>query len=207
MPGLDSILRDLRYAFRTLARDRAFTLIAVVILGLGIGANIAVFSIVNGLLLRPLPFQQPHQLVWIAPSNGKSGLSSETYTVDAYEEFRDGNRSFQSVTGYFAFSSPNNYRLQGQGDPVPVTGISVVGNFFSTLGVQPVFGRLFAAQERKGNGPAVALLEYGFWQRQFAGDRGLVGKAIDLNGQPTTVMGILPETFDFGSGVFARTGG
>jgi len=199
LPGLDNLLRDLRYALRSLRRDRAFTFIAVLILGLGIGANIAVFSIVNGLLLRPLPFHQPQQLVWIAPSNGKTGLSSETYTVDAYEEFRDGNRSFQSITGYFAFSSPNNYRLQGHGDPLPVTGISVLGNFFSTLGVQPVFGRLFTAQERKGNGPAVALLEYGFWQRQFAGDRSLVGKAINLNGQPTTVVGILPDTFDFGS--------
>lgn len=199
LPRFDTILRDLHYALRTLRRDRAFTLIAVLILGLGIGANIAVFSIVNGLLLRPLPFQQPHQLVWIAPSNGKSGLSSETYTMDAYEEFRDGNRSFQSVTGYFAFSSPNNYRLQGKGDPIPVTGISVVGNFFSTLGVQPVFGRLFTTEECKGNGLPVALLEYGFWQRQFAGDRSLVGKPINLNGQPTTVVGILPATFDFGS--------
>ena len=199
LPGLDVLLQDLRYTVRTLRRDRAFTLIAVVILALGIGANIAVFSVVNGILLRPLPFHDPQQLVWMAPANGKSGLSSETYSVDAYEEFRDENRSFQAVTGYFAFSSPDNFRLRGHGDPLPVTGISVVGNFFRTLGVKPLLGRLFTAEECERNGRPAVLLEYGFWQQQFAGDRGIIGRAINLNGQPVTVIGVLPDTFDFGS--------
>ncbi|MGA8029079.1 MAG: ABC transporter permease [Bryobacteraceae bacterium] len=193
------MLQDLRYILRTLRRDPVFTLIAVLILGLGIGANVAVFSVVNGILLRALPLPNAQQLIWIAPVKGESGLSSLTYSVDAYEEFRTRNRSFEDVTGYFAFSSPDNYRLRGNSDPLPVTAISIAGNFFRVLGVQPRIGRLFTAEECQRNGRAAVLLAYPFWKRQFAGDPGIVGRAIDLNGQPVTVVGVLPDSFDFGS--------
>ncbi len=196
---LDVIAGDLRYAIRVLRRDPAFTCIAVLMLGLGIGANVAVFSIVNGILLRPLPLQHPQELLWIAPPEGRSGLSSLTYSVDGYEEFRDRNRSFQDVTGYFAFSSPDNFRLGGHGDPIPVTGISVVGNFFRTLGVTPPLGRLFTAEECRQNGRPAVLLAHPFWERQFASDPGVIGRAIDLNGRPVTVAGVLPESFDYGA--------
>jgi len=197
--AVDILVQDLRYTFRTLGRDRVFTLIAVLILALGIGANIAVFSVVNTILLRPLPFNAPQQLVWITGANGKSGLSSVTYSVDAYQEFQEQNRSFQDVTAYFAFFSGADYKLTGIGEPRPVSGISVAGNFFKVLGVAPSLGRSFTPDEcRKGGRPAV-LLGHTFWQRQFAADSGIVGKAINLNGQPVTVVGVLPETFDFGS--------
>src|SRR6202790_698752 len=135
LPTLDEMTQDLRYALRTFRRDRGFVAIAILILTLGIGANIAVFSVVNTILLRPLPFHDPQQLVFITSAEGKTGLSSMTYSVDAYGELKHQNNSFQDVTGYFAFSSSNNARLARNGDALPVTTITVVGNFFPTLGV------------------------------------------------------------------------
>jgi hypothetical protein len=198
LPFLDSVVQDLRYTVRSLKRDRGFTAVAVLILGLGIGANVAVFSVVNTILLRPLPLAKPQQLVWIAPQIGaKCGFSCETYSADAFEEFRAQNRSFQDVTGYFAFSTEDNYRLTGRGEPVPATGIDVAGNFFQVLGVQPSLGRLFTADDtRKGSHPVV-LLANAYWKRQFAADSGIVGKTVDLNGGPVTVVGVLPPSFDF----------
>lgn len=202
LPFLDSIAQDLRYTARTLKRDRSFAIIAVLILGIGIGANTAVFSVVNTILLRPLPLANPQQLVWIAPPPTKCGFSCETYSADAYEEFRAQNHSFKDVAGYFAFSTEDNYKLAGRGEPVPATGIYVTGSFFQALGVAPSLGHLFTPDEaRKGSHP-VALLAYAYWKRQFAADPGIVGKAIDLNGQSVTVVGVLPPSFDFGA-VFA----
>jgi predicted permease len=199
LPFLDSILHDVRYAFRTLKRDRGFTLIAVLILGLGIGANTAVFSVVNTILLRPLPLANPQRLVWIAPPPTKCGFSCETYSADAFEEFRALNHSFQDVAGYFAFSTEDNYRLTGRGEPVPATGIYVTRTFFQALGVRPSLGRLFTPEDtRKGSHP-VALLANAYWKRQFAADPGIVGKTVDLNGQAVTVVGVLPPRFDFGA--------
>src|SRR5580704_2252669 len=115
LPWMDVLMQDLRYTFRTLRKDRWFTLIAVLILALGIGANVAVFSVVNTILVRPLPFSLSQQLVWIAPPPQPCGLSCATYSVDAYEEFKAQSRSYQDVTGYMAFTSPDNLRLTGRG--------------------------------------------------------------------------------------------
>jgi predicted permease len=195
---LENTLQDVRYGFRMLVKNPGFTTVAVLTLALGIGANIAVFSVVNTILLRPLPFRESQQLIRIVRA-GRSGESSMTYSVDAYEEFREQNRSFQDVTGYYAFSASDNYKLTHHGEPLPVTGISVAGNFFQTLGVQPALGRLFSREECvKGGRPAV-LLSQPFWQRQFAANPAIVGQAITLNSQDVTVAGVLPETFDFGS--------
>jgi predicted permease len=202
LPFLDEFSQDLRYALRTFRRDRAFVAIAIIILTLGIGANIAVFSVVNTLLLRPLPFHDPQQLVFIAGGDGTGGMSSATYSADAFEEFKRQNNSFQDVTGYFAFSSPNNIKLTRNGDSLPVTGLMVVGNFFPTLGVQPMLGRNFSPDELQKNARPVVILTHQFWRRQFAADPAIVGQAITLDNKPVTVIGVLPPTFDFGS-VFA----
>jgi len=199
LPFLDVLGQDARYTLRTLGRDAGFTVVAVLILALGIGANVAVFSVVNAILLRPLPFPESQRLVWIAPPPQKCGVSCATYSSDAYEEFVADTQSYEGVTGYEAFTNQDNYRLTGRGEPVPATGIEVIGNFFQVLGVQPYLGRLFRPEESQQNAHPVALLEYGYWKRQFAGDPGIVGKEIDLNGQPTTVIGVLPESFDFGA--------
>jgi predicted permease len=196
---MDTLPQDLKYTLRTLSRDRGFTLVAVLILALAIGANIAVFSVVNTLLLRPLPFPDSRELVWIAPAPSACGLSCATYSADAYEEFRDQSRAYQGVTGYMAFSTPDNLRLTGRGEPQPATGIEVVGNFFQVLGVQPTMGRLFTPDEVRGGPHPVALLANAYWRQQFNADPAIAGKVIDLNGTPITVVGVLPDSFDFGA--------
>ena len=197
------VVHDLRYTFRTLGRDPGFTAVSILILALAIGANIAVFSVVNTLLLRPLPFPNAHELVWIAPPPSDCGLSCATYSADAYEEFRAQSRTYQDVTGYEAFTTPDNLRLTGRGEPEPATGIEVIGNFFQVLGVQPAMGRLFTSEESRGAAP-VALLTNAYWRRQFNADPAIVSKAIELNGTPhdsgpVTVVGVLPASFDFGA--------
>ena len=197
--NLDILLQDLKYTFRTLGRDRAFTIVAVLILALGIGANIAVFSVVNNLLLRPLPFPDAHQLVWIAPPPTKCGLSCATYSTDAYDEFRMYTKSYQDVTGYFAFSSSGNLALSLGGAPIPATSIDVIANFFEVLGVQPAMGRVFRPEDGLNGAAPVVLLSDAWWRRQFNADPNIVGKAFDMNGKQTTVIGVLPRTFDFGA--------
>ena len=199
LPFLDVFMQDLRYTVRTLGRDRGFTAVAVLILAIGIGANVAVFSVVNTILLRPLPFANPQKLVWIAPPPTKCGFSCETYSADAFEDFHAMNHSFEDVAGYFAFSTEDNFRLMGRGEPVPATGIYVTQTFFQVLGVQPSLGRLFSPEDaRKGSAP-VAVLSNAYWKRQFDSDPAIVGKAIDLSGQQVTVLGVLPPRFDFGA--------
>lgn len=198
LASLDILLQDLRFALRTLRKDYNFTIVAVLILALGIGANIAVFSVVNTLLLRPLPFQSPEQLLWIAPPDA-TGLSGATYSSDAFRQLEQQNRSYQSVTGYYAFSSPENLKLMGHGAPIPATAIMVAENFFQTLGVQPMMGRLYTHDEAVHGARVVMLLSYNYWRRQFASDPAIVGKVVDFNNTPVTIIGVLPETFDFGS--------
>jgi predicted permease len=200
LPALDILLQDLRYTLRTLGRDRGFASVAVLILALGIGANIAVFSVVNTILLRPLPFRDPQRLVWMASNRGVGGLSAVTYTVAAYEEFQRHNRSFEDVTAYDPFFGDSDFtKLTGRGEPQELSGARVAGNFFPTLGVKPALGRLFTPEEcQKGGRPAVLLGQF-FWQRQFAADPAIVGRAIVLNNRPVTVVGVLPASFDFGS--------
>ena len=199
LPFFDALAQDLRYALRTFRRDLAFVCIAVLILTLGIGANIAVFSVVNTILLRPLPFPDPQQLVFLSAGDGHGGLSSMTYSVDAYGEFLQRNKSFQDVTGYFAFSGTNNSKLARGADIIPITGVNVICNFAQTLGVQPAIGRAFEAEECRKNARPVVLLSYACWRRQFASDPHIVGSAITLDEKQALVVGVLPESFDFGS--------
>jgi predicted permease len=194
---MERLMQDSRYALRTLGRERGFTAVAIVILALGIGANVVVFSVVHTILLRPLPFFEPDRLVWIAPPNSGHEMSSSTYTADAYDDYRAMNRSFVDVTGYNAFSAPDNLKLTGNGEPVPVTDIPVIGNFFQVLGVTPVVGRLFNAEEARKGG--VVVLSYAYWKREFGGDPSIVGKTITLDEKPIPVVGVLPESFDFGA--------
>ena len=200
LPWLDIFLQDLRFTLRTLGRDRAFTAVAILILALGIGANIVVFSVVDTILLRPLPFPHAEQLVRIAPKVSKCGASCATYSTDAVQIFQQRNKSFADFTGYDAFTSPGNWKLTGGAVPIPVTQIDVMDNFFRTLGVQPLLGRtVFTAEESRPNAPPVVILSYAFWKRQFNADPNIIGKTISLGNTPFTVIGVLPSTFDFGS--------
>jgi predicted permease len=199
LPWVDVLRQDLRFTFRMLRRDSGFAVVAVLILALGIGANIAVFSVVNTILLRPLPFRDPQQLVRIIEKDPKAGESSKTYTADATQDFQQQNHSFQSLSGYFAFTGPDNFKLIGNGQPTPATGIMVAEGFFQTLGVEPSLGRLFRPEEYVQHAQSVALLSYPFWKRRLGADRSIVGNTINLNNSSVTVIGVLPETFDFGA--------
>jgi predicted permease len=197
---LDILLQDLRYTVRKLLRDPAFSAVAIIILTLGIGANIAVFSVVNTIMLRPLPFPNADELTWVSSPQGKCGMSCATYSTDAYDEFRLYSRVYQDVTGYFAFSLPGNLRVsKGNSIPMPATGIDVIQNFFQVLGVSPAKGRLFTADDARPGAAPVILLTDPYWRSQFNADPDIVGKAFDINGKQTTVIGVLPRSFDFGA--------
>jgi hypothetical protein len=184
LPALDVLRQDLRFTVRTLWRDRTLAAVVVLVLALGIGANVAVFSVVNTILLRPLPFHDASALVWLAGNAGKGGLSEQTYTVAAYEEFRRHNRSFQDVTSYQTFFNSIQYKMVGHGEPMPLTGVQVAENFFPLLGIEPVHGRLFTPDECRKGGRAAALLSYPFWQRQFGGSPAIVGQTIMIRAHP-----------------------
>ncbi len=161
LPALEVLMQDLRYTLRTLGRDRGFASVAVLILALGIGANIAVFSVVNTILLRPLPFRDPQRLVWMANNRGVGGLSAVTYMVAVYEEFQRHNHSFEAVTSYMPFFGDSDYKLTGRGEPQQVAGVMVAQNFFPLLGVKPALGRLFMPEEcQKGGRPAVCWASF-----------------------------------------------
>jgi predicted permease len=191
--------QDLRFGLRSLKRDRGFAIVSILILALGIGANVAVFSLVNTILLRPLPFKDPQQVVWLEPAEKAGGLSGSTYSSDAYDDLVAMDHSYNGVTGYFAFSAPNNMKLTGQGIPSTITGIGVLPNFLDVLGIKPELGRSFLPSEGQMNAPAVALLSHAFWKTHFQGDPNIVGKAVSVDDKPLTIVGVLPQSFDFGA--------
>ncbi len=195
---LESLASDVKYGFRGMGRNAGSTLFAILIVGLGIGGAATVFSVVNALLLRPLPFRDPGQLVWIA--NG------ENYSTQAehYSDLRDQNQSFSDLAGWAGTYSSGNRELTGAGEPERLTGVPVTQNFFSLLGVEPVIGRSFTREESQGKyaAPPAVLLSDSFWRRRFRSDPNVVGQKLTLNNQPAMVVGVLPPSFDFAS-VFA----
>jgi predicted permease len=209
------LLQDARYTLRTLRNNPGFAIVAILVLALGAGLNGAVFSVVNTILLRPLPFPASNQLVWFTAGRSldanmrtAGGLSGETFTVDVFREFQRSNRSFRDVTAYQTFYNSLQYKLTGVGDPRQLDVVEVAGNFFPTLGVSPALGRNFTEEETIKGGRPAALVAYSFWKTQFGSDPDIVGKTIDIhaipdavNG-PVTIVGVLPASFDFGA-VFA----
>ena len=195
---IDDFAQDLRYAFRTLRRDLRFALFAVVIIGLGVGASVTVFSVANAMLIRPLPFREPERLVWIPNTTG-DGLSGSTSQVSPIRGLVEANKSFAAIGGYFAFSSANDTKLTENRETVRLSALPVTQNFFDVLGVKPLIGRSFNEQESAWNGPKSVILSYALWQRHFSSDRNIIGRTLVLNDAPTIVVGVLPPAFDFGA--------
>ena len=191
--------QDVRHTFRALFRDGGFFAVAVLIIGIGIGANTAIFSVLNTLLFRPLPFQEPEHLVWIANTGKSGGLSGVTSRTSNLRDYRRLNQSFEGLTGYDAFFDYNSDTLTGEGEPERVVVVGVAQNFLETLGIQPAMGRNFVDEESIWNGRPAVLLTHGFWQKRYGGNPGVVGRSITINDEPTTVVGVLPATFDFAS--------
>lgn len=192
------MMQDLRYTFRTMRREPGFCTVAVLTLALGIGANTAIFSVVNTLLFRPLPFRDAGRLVWIA-NTGDTGLSGATTKVANYRDWRAMNQSFEDLTAYFAFSDYGSYNLIEAGEPERLSGFGVAQNFFDLLGVRPMLGRTFDSEECKWNGRKAVILTQGLWERRFGSDPHIVGRRITLNNDATTIVGVMPRSFDFAS--------
>jgi predicted permease len=192
----DTFVQDIRFGLRSVRRDAAAAVFMVAIVAIGIGASTTVFSLCRALILRPLPFQRPERLVWIA--NGTSeNLSAQTVQVYNLLALREESRSWSGVAGVFPFYAPGDVRFTGRGEPERLTGVPVTQNFFSVLGVKPELGRFFDDAESRYNAPKTTVLGYEFWRRRFAGDRSIVGRSIVLDGHAATVIGVLPESFDF----------
>ena len=185
MPTVDSLMQDLRYAVRTLRRDAGFATLAIVIVGAGIAGTSTVFSLLNAVLLRPLPFRDPASLVWV-PNGGKSGLSGQTIQVGHFLDLRQQAKSFSDLGAYFAFYGVGDFTLAGQGDPERLSAVPVTDNFFPVLGVQPQIGRLFTAEECTGRGPRAVLLSHGLSDpaRSTPSPR---WQAADVNAEPYTI--------------------
>jgi len=190
---LADFLQDLRYASRILWKNPGFTAVAVVALALGIGANTAIFSVVNTVLLRPLPYKDPEQLVMVWEDASRHGYPRDTPTAANYIDWRDQNSVFSGM----AAISDNNFNLTGIGDPERLKGRSVSANLFPVLGVDPQLGRVFTAAEDQPGAQKVVLLSHRLWQRRFGGDPAMVGKTLRLNDEPYTVAGVMPARFQF----------
>ena len=196
MTFADTIAQDIRFGLRSIRRDAAAAIFMVAMVAIGIGASTTVFSLCRALLLRPLPFERPERLIWIA--NGTSeNLSGQTVQVYNLLALREESRSFSGIAGVFPFYAPGDVRFTGRGEPERLTGVPVTQNFFSLLGVEPLVGRFFSDVESRYNAPKTVVLGYEFWRRRFAGDRSIVGRSVVLDGHAVTVVGVLPESFDF----------
>ena len=188
--------QNLRYGLRMLTKSPGFTAVTVLTLALGIGANTAIFSVVYSALLRPLPYHEPDRLVTIGEGRQQAkdneALSSNSSNPD-FVDWQKTAKSFQSLTAY----SFGAYTLAGNGEPKNVFTTEVKGNFFTTLGVQPALGRLFRDGEDVPDGPHVAVLTNGYWRSDFGGDPSVIGRTIELDNKPATIVGVLPRDFQF----------
>ncbi|MGH9794392.1 MAG: ABC transporter permease [Candidatus Acidiferrales bacterium] len=193
--------QDLRYGARGLLRSPGFTLVAVLTLALGIGANTAVFSVVNALLLRGLPYAEAERLVSVRANDYKAQDDHSYFSGPAIHDYREQNRSFELVS---AFSPRWSFNLQGEGEPERVFGFFASANVMELLGVQPLRGRAFTAEDDRPGAPPVMLISYGLWQRRYGGDPGILGKPVMMDIGPVTVIGVLPPDFRWMDGVARR---
>src|SRR5690349_5106423 len=194
-PGAESktnlfsdLTQDIRYALRMLAKNPAFTIVAVIALALGIGANTAIFSVVNAVLLRPLPFKNPEQLVMLWENAAHLGFPKDTPSP---ANFLDWQKQAQSFTGMAAMVE-RSFNLTGVGEPERLEGRRVSANLFDLLGVPALHGRTFVPEDDKP-GTHVVLLSYSLWQRRFGADPAVIGRPLTLNGESYTVVGVMPR--------------
>ena len=189
------LVQDLRYASRLLLKSPGFTTVAVMALALGIGANTALFSVVNAVLIRPLPYPSPDRLVTVWNRYPKMGLLQASLSGPDYADRRNLNRVFERLGVY----TDANLNLTGGGNPERIQGVRASADVFRVLGVQPALGRILLPEEDRPGGEAVVILSHGLWQRRFGSDRSLVGRSVTLNGKSHTVVGVMPSGFGFPS--------
>src|SRR5215469_6400085 len=192
---LDTQWKDLRYAGRILRKNPGFTAIAIITLSLGIGANTAIFSVVNAVLLKPLPFTEPEHLVWIG------GWIRNTQTMDAgvtpadFVDYREQSRSFESFAGSISDGVAMN--LTGVGEPERLKGALVTSDYLDVFGVKPEMGQTFGPEEDQGRRGRVAVLSHGLWVRRFGADPSIINQTITLDGNTHTIIGVMPPQFQY----------
>jgi putative ABC transport system permease protein len=191
---MNSLLQDLRFGLRMLIKNPIFTLVAVVTLALGIGANTAIFSVVDAVLLRPLPYPEANRLVFLWSTMNSQGVPASGSALPDYYVWRDQSRVFDGLAGFYN----GTFNLSSAGsEPELIQGARITSNLFQVLRVSPSLGRLFASEEEQFGRHRVVLLSYGLWQRRFAGERDIVGRDIKLAGENYTVAGVLPRGLPF----------
>jgi putative ABC transport system permease protein len=190
---IGDLWQDLRFAIRMMQKNPGFTLVTVMTLALGIGANTAIFSLVNGILLRPLPYPEGDRLITLRKSYPQKGLDSWGLSQADFAMFRDQNQVFEKIAAFVS----TGFNLTGVGEPERLRGANVTVDFFDVLGVDPIFGRTFTPEEDTPGKNLVCILSYGFWQRRFGGDPKALGTTLILNNVPTDVVGIMPQGFEF----------
>ena len=186
---LDDLGRDVRYAFRLLARQRMFAAVIVGTLALGIGANVALFSVVNSVLLRPLPYHEPDRLVRLASTDQANNLTRIGFSYSRFLEVQQRQQVFSDL----ALSAGNAFTLIGRGVPEQVIGLQASATLLPTLGLQPIIGRNFSPDEDRRGGPRVVLISRQMWRQRFNGDVSVLGQALTLDGAPYTITGVLPD--------------
>jgi putative ABC transport system permease protein len=190
-----SLLRDLRYALRTLVRNPGFTCVSILALALGIGANSAIFTVVNSVLLQPLRFQKPEQLIVVRERNLKGGFPQFSVSPGNYLDFRDHNHAFSGMAAF----GRQGLNLSGGAEPERLQGARITANFFDVLGRRPALGRSFTEPEAQLGSHHVILISFGLWQRHFSGRPDAIGQTLKLNDELYTVVGVMPSDFDFPS--------
>lgn len=190
---MNTLLQDLRYGVRIFLKQPAFALVAIITLALGIGANTAIFSLVNGILLRPLPFRDPDRLVRLIQASPKLGLSTWGVSQADFAAYRDQNRSFESM----ALFNSGGINLTGEGEPERLPVTNATADFFKVFGVSPVLGRTFVEGEDSPGRNNVCVISHAFWQRRFGGAPNVVGRKLILNNTPVEIVGVMPPDFKF----------
>ena len=186
---MDNLIADIKYGIRTLLRHRAFTLLAVLTLALGIGANTAIFSVISGVLLKPLPYGEPDRLVLLRQSAPGAGQANVNLSIKEYFDYREQSPDFDALVEYHQM----NFVLLKRGEPDRVDTGVVSANFFDVLGIRPALGRTFAASDDEPGAEAVLILSHSYWQSKFGGDPGILGQVFQMNDRPHTVIGVLPN--------------
>ena len=191
---METLVKDIRYGFRSLLKRPGFTLIALITLALGIGANTAIFSVVNGVLWRPLPYPSPQQLVMVWEDHrARGGPAQEWLSPSDFDDWRDQNTVFSRLAALNDWAPT----LTGRDEPEPLSGATVSHDMFSLLGVEPAMGRSFLPEEDRPGAPNVVVLSNELWKQRFSADQSIVGKSISLNEENYLVIGVMPAGFNF----------
>jgi putative ABC transport system permease protein len=193
---LEQLLQDLRYGLRSLRRAPGFTVVTVLTLALGIGANTAIFSVVYGTLLKPLPYRDAQRVLTLWQNDLRAGKDRDDVAPANFVDWRERVKSFEEISAL----EPYSHNLMGEGEPEAFKSWRATEGFFRVMGADALYGRTFLPKDHVPGGPEAVVLSYGLWQRRFGGDKELIGRPLLLNGRPHTVVGVMPPEFDFPPG-------